>query len=242
MVTGGGSGIGEQCVRALAAFGAVVAVVDVSSAAAERVVSQVVDGGGEAFAVTLDVQDEGAVEQVVADLAARPGGLRIAVNNAGLSGPRAPLADCSTSVWRQVMGVNVDGVFFCLRAELRAMRAAGNGGAIVNVSSILGRSARAGSGVYVSSKHAVVGLTRAAAVDHASDAIRVNAVGPGHTRTPLFDSVIDDAARTALEGRYPMGRLGAPSEIAELILWLSSDAASFVTGGFYVIDGGYSAG
>lgn len=242
MVTGGGSGIGEACVRRLADCGAVVAVADVRPDDAERVAAEVRDAGGQAFALEVDVQDEVSVDRAVAALAERPGGLRIAVNNAGTSAPPGPIADCDTPTWRQVMAVNLDGVFFCLRAQVRAMRRTGTAGAIVNMASILGRSARAGSGPYVSSKHAVVGLTRAAALDHAGDRIRVNAVGPGHTRTPLFDSIIDEAAREIIEQRYPMGRLGSPGEIAEMVLWLVSDASSFVTGAYYTVDGGYSAG
>lgn len=242
MVTGGGSGIGEACVHRLAASGAVVAVADVRQERAERVAAAVRDAGGDAFAVALDVRNEQAVDETVAALAERPGGLRIAVNNAGTSAPPGAVADCDTGIWHRVMAVNVDGVFFCLRAQLRAMRGAGTVGAIVNMASILGRSARAGSGPYVTSKHAVVGLTRAAALDHAADGIRVNAVGPGHTRTPLFDSIIDEAARGVIEQRYPMGRLGTPDEIAEMVLWLVSDASSFVTGAYHAVDGGYSAG
>lgn len=240
MVTGGGSGIGEECVRLLARCGARVAVTDVRPAEAERVAASVRVAGGEAFALGLDVQDERAVDATVADIVAREGGLHIAVNNAGTSAPARPLADTDTETWRRVLSVNLDGVFFCMRAQMRAMRPEGRG-AIVNLSSILGQVARAGSGPYVSSKHAVVGLTRAAALDHAADGIRVNAVGPGHTRTPLFDSIVGETARAELEPQYPIGRLGMPHEIAEMVVWLVSDASSFVTGAFYPVDGGYLA-
>lgn len=238
MVTGGGSGIGEECARLLARCGAHVAVTDIRPAEGERVAASVRAAGGTAFAAGLDVQDERAVDETVDAIVAREGGLHIAVNNAGISAPGRPLADCDTQTWRRVLSVNLDGVFYCLRAQLRVMRLAG-GGAIVNVSSILGQVGRAGSGPYVSSKHAVVGLTRAAALDHAADGVRVNAVGPGHTRTPLFDSIMDEDARSELESQYPIRRLGTPREIAEMVGWLASDAASFVTGAFYPVDGGY---
>lgn len=239
LVTGGGSGIGEACVAELARCGATVAVLDRAGDQAERVATAAADAGGSAFALTLDVQEEAAVDRAVAQVVKHAGGLHIAVNNAGISAPAGPIADCTTETWRRVHAVNLDGLFFCLRAELRAMRA--GGGSIVNLASILAQAARPGSGPYVSSKHAVLGLTRAAALDHAADGIRVNAVGPGHTRTPLFETVIDPTVRGVLEAGYPGRRLAAPPEIAEMIVWLASDASSFANGGFYPVDGGYLA-
>ena len=240
LVTGGGSGIGEAIVRVLAHSGAAVAVVDISAEQAERVAADVVAGGGRALAVACDVRDEQAVDRAVASALSLTGRLDAAVNNAGISTPATAIADCSTEAWRRVQELNVDGLFFCLRAELRAMRGAG-GGAIVNIASILGTVARAGSGPYVTSKHAVVGLTRAAALDHAKDGIRVNAVGPGHTRTPLLVRSVEPDVLAAVERDYPAGRLAEPAEIAGLVAWLLSDAASFATGGYHPVDGGYLA-
>lgn len=240
LVTGAGSGIGEQTARLLARRGARVVVADVRRESAEHVAAQISDAGGDAAAVEVDVADESAVDEAVQRIVDHEGRLDIAVNNAGISTPPMPIADLDTAGWRRVQSVNVDGVFYCLRAELRAMRRQGRG-AVVNVSSILGQAARPGSGCYVTSKHAVVGLTRAAALDHAGDGIRVNAVGPGHTRTPLFDTVVSPADQDVLQAGYPIGRLAQPQEIAELIVWLVSDAASFVTGSYYPVDGGYLA-
>ncbi len=240
LVTGGASGIGEAIVRLLAASGAAVAVVDVAGEQAERVAADLVAGGGRAIGIECDVRDEGAVERAVAQAESLSGRLDAAVNCAGTSAPATPIADCSTDAWRRVQELNVDGLFYCLRAELRALRS-GGGGAIVNIASILGRVARAGSGPYVTSKHAVVGLTQAAALDHAGDGIRVNAVGPGHTNTPLLIRSVDKETRAAIERDYPVRRFAEPAEIAGLAVWLLSDAASFATGGYYPVDGGYLA-
>ena len=240
LVTGGGSGIGEAIARLLASSGAAVAVLDLSAVEADRVAEAIRKEGGRAATFECDVSDETRVDGVVEEAERLWGRLDIAVNNAGTSAPATPIADCATDAWRRVQSVNVDGLFYCLRAELRAMRR-GGGGSIVNIASILGQVARAGSAPYVASKHAVVGLTRAAALDHARDGIRVNAVGPGHTRTPLLERVIDGHTRSAIEADYPSGRFATAAEIAGMVVWLASDAASFATGGFYAVDGGYLA-
>jgi NAD(P)-dependent dehydrogenase (short-subunit alcohol dehydrogenase family) len=237
LVTGAGAGIGEACALRLAQGGAKVAVVDIDLEAAERVAGMI---GGEAIAIRGDVSDPAAAEEMVAETVRRLGGLQIAVNNAGVGGDRVPTGDHSDESWRRVMSVNLDGVFYCTRAEIRAMRSSG-GGSIVNMASILGSVGFPDSVGYVAAKHGVVGLTKTAALDHAADGIRVNAVGPGFIATPLLKANMGAEEQAAVGALHPLGRLGEPAEVAELVAWLASDAASFVTGSYHAIDGGYAA-
>lgn len=241
VVTGAGSGIGAACAQQLARSGATVVLLDRDASAAEERAREITGEGGRAHGRELDVADEAAVETTFQEIARSLGGLDIAVNNAGISVAPAAPADQSTEDWRRIMAVNLDGVFFCMRAQLREMRATG-GGVITNVGSVLSAVAsRSGSCAYVASKHAVVGLSRSAAVAHAPDDIRVNAIGPGYVETPMVRKALgpDVLAERALQ--HPIGRLGRSEEIAALVGWLSSDAASFVTGAFYLVDGGFTA-
>jgi len=237
LVTGGASGIGRAVALQLAANGASVLVADLSLEAAEAVVAEVAAAGGTARALRTDVTDADDVAAMVA-AAAELGPLRIAVNNAGIAGPSAPLAEYPTDGWQRVVDVNLTSVFTCLRAELPALAAAG-GGAVVNTASILGSVGFAGSAAYVSAKHAVVGLTKTAALEGAAQGVRVNAVGPGFVRTPLL--ALDEATEAHLTGLHPLGRLGTSEEVASLVTFLVSDAASFITGSYHLVDGGYTA-
>ena len=240
LVTGAGSGIGAATAVRLAADGALVAVADRSASAAEEVVAQIRAMGGEAIAIAVDVTDPQAVDAAVADFARSQGALHLAVNCAGITIPLCRIGQTSVADWRRVMSVNADGVFLCLRAECEAMQAAG-GGAIVNVSSIMGLAAIAGAGAYAASKHAVIGLTKAAALDYAKVPIRINAVAPGYVDTPLLGTRGPDS-RERLESLHPLGRMARAEEIGDLIAYLLSERAGFITGSVHAIDGGYGAG
>ena len=225
LVTGGASGIGAATATLLQDAGAVVVVADL---------------GGEN---PVDVTDERAVDELVDRVVADHGRLDIAANVAGTSGTYANVADATTESWRHTLQVNLDAVFFCLRAELRAMRAAGNRGTIVNVASSAGKLGVPGLAAYSASKHGVIGLTKSAALEVARDGIRVNAVCPGTIRTPMLRGFVggDEETLEKMGRRAPIGRIGEPDEVAEAIVWLCSDASSFVTGHALEADGGVAA-
>ena len=239
VVTGGASGIGEAVVRAIAARGGQVVVADIDEADSERVTTAIGDAGGAAKAIRTDVTDPASVEAMVQFAMDTYGGLDVAINNAGIGGPLSPTGEYPIDGWRQVIEINLNGVFYGMRYQIPAMLARG-GGAIVNVASILGAVGTANSPAYVAAKHGVRGLTKAAAIEYATRNIRINSVGPGYIETPLLAS-LDEATMQALVNLHPMHRLGTSEEVAALIVFLASDEAAFITGSYHLVDGGYTA-
>lgn len=240
LVTGGGSGIGEAVALQLGAEGANVAVADINLEAAQKVVTAIEAAGGTAAATACDVGDAHAVKAMVDWTVQTFGALHGAFNNAGIGGPGGLAQDIDIDEYHKLMNVNLHSVFYGMKYEAPEIIKAG-GGSIVNTSSILGL---VGEGLflpYVAAKHGVVGMTKAAAISYASQGVRVNSVHPGYINTPLVANSLDDATREGLISLHPIGRLGESAEVAEVVCFLLSDKASFVTGSQYVVDGAYTA-
>jgi NAD(P)-dependent dehydrogenase (short-subunit alcohol dehydrogenase family) len=241
IVTGAASGIGRAVALAAAREGANVVVADLAEAGGEETVRLIGESapGAKALFVRADASSPADHEALASAAVARFGALHAACNNAGIGGELNPIAAMSLEGWQRAIDVNLSGVFYAMRAQLPRMLEAG-GGAIVNVASILGQVAERRSAGYVAAKHGVVGLTQTAALEYATRGVRVNAVGPGYIDTPLLAGVPDEV-RASLVALHPMGRLGRAGEVAELVVWLASARASFVTGSYYAVDGGYLA-
>ena len=244
LVTGGGSGIGRATSLAYAQEGARVVVADVNVEGGEETVQLIKEAGGEAILVHADVAKPEDTQAMVAQAVEAFGSLDCAFNNAGISGgtDRRLTADYLEEDWDRVVGINLKGVWLCMKAEIPQMLKQG-GGAIVNTASVAGLVAITGTVAYIAAKHGVTGLTKAAALEYAKSGIRVNAVCPGYIQTPMVQSIFveNEGFEERVASRHPIGRLGEPSEIAAAVIWLSSDAASFVTGHNMPVDGGYVA-
>jgi NAD(P)-dependent dehydrogenase (short-subunit alcohol dehydrogenase family) len=240
IVTGATSGIGAAVAREMASCGAVVIVSDLNAKACADMAAQITQAGGKALGFAADVSDADAMAALVRFAEAETGALHLAVNNAGIGGPQAPVGECPVEGWEKVIRVNLSGVFFGMRHQIPAMERAG-GGAIVNMASILGTVGFANSAGYVAAKHGVLGLTKTAAMEYAQKGIRINAVGPAFIQTPLLTDNLSDEMLAGLAGLHPMGRIGTPAEVSALTCFLLSDRASFITGSYHLVDGGYTA-
>ena len=241
IVTGAASGIGEATAKLFASEGAKVVVSDISDDKGLKVAEDIKKSGGEAIFVKSDTSKPEDHQRLVEETVKKFGKLNIAVNNAGIGGASAPTGEYPIDSWQKVIDINLSGVFYGMKYQLPEMVKAGSG-SVVNIASILGQVGFENSAAYVASKHGVVGLTKSSALEYAKKQVRVNSVGPGFIYTGLVnEETMGKEALSFLEQKHAVGRLGNAQEVAELILFLASDKASFITGAYYPVDGGYLA-
>ena len=242
LVTGASSGIGKATAKAFAREGYTTVLADVHEQDGRDAAAECEREGATCQFIQCDVADESSVHHLIGEIVSRFGRLDVAFNNAGIEGALGATAECTTENFDRIIAINLRGVFFCLREELRQMTKQEGGGAIVNCSSIAGLIGFAGIPAYAASKHGVIGLTKNAALEYAKEKIRVNAVCPGAIDTPMLDRLMmGGVPRETIIATQPVGRLGKPEEIAAAVVWLCSDQASFVTGQALAPDGGWTA-
>lgn len=239
IITGAGSGLGKAIALRFAKEHANVVVSDIDEENAKKVVSEIEKNKGTATFIKADTSNPKDCESLVKQTVSKYGSLHYAVNNAGIGGEMAKTADYPLDSWEKVIAINLSGVLYGCKFQIPEIIKSG-GGAIVNMASILGSVGSANSVAYVAAKHGVVGLTKTAALEYATENVRINSVGPGYIKTPLLDQ-IDEEQKEQLVALHPVGRLGKPEEVANIVFWLCSDEASFVTGSYYTVDGGYTA-
>lgn len=240
LVTGAGSGIGRAIAVAYAQEGAAVMVSDINEKGGNETVELITKAGGKATFFKADSSIASDNEALVEATVAKFGKLDIACNNAGIGGEANPTGDYSLESWKKVVDINLNGVFYGCKYQLKAMEKNGSG-AIVNIASVHGTVAAPMSSAYTATKHAVVGLTKNIAAEYGSKNIRCNAVGPGYIKTPLLENNLSPEVMEVLKSKHVLGRLGESEEVAKLVLFLSSDQASFITGAYMLVDGGYTA-
>jgi len=240
IVTGAGSGIGRAIAVLYALYKMKVVVSDIDEDGGKETLEMISKNGGKSVFIKSDSSSAGENEFLVNETLHKFGALHVVCNNAGIGGPLNLTGEYPIEGWNKVIAVNLSGVFYGMRYQLPAILKSG-GGVIINMASILGEVGTKLSPAYVASKHGLVGLTKAAALEYADKNIRIIAVGPAYINTPLISKNLSREVLNSLVDLHPLGRLGEPEEVAELVLWLSSSKASFITGGYYAIDGGYLA-
>ncbi|MFK7770957.1 MAG: SDR family NAD(P)-dependent oxidoreductase [Saprospiraceae bacterium] len=239
LVTGAATGIGRATAIALAKEGAKVMVTDINEVEGKETLNQIIKGGGIAKYFHLDVSKKDQVDQVVKEIFETEGSLDLAVNNAGIGGARSPIHELSMEDWNTMMDINLTGVFLCLQAEIKCMLQTG-GGRIVNVASLAGLNGMPMGSSYAAAKHAVIGLTKSAAIEYGKLNIRTNSVCPGFVQTPILDEVPQKMLDYSTKFRVPLRRIGQPEEVAQSILWLLSEDSTYVNGHQLLVDGGFS--